>query len=286
MNNTDKLAKVALKKSLLKEFSNSQNDRIVYLNNGDEFQIQFFNPFTYTIAAEIYLNNQVLSNKIVIRPGERIWLERYLDSPRKFKFDVYEVNNSEQVREAIANNGDIKIKFYAERSHSTWASSITVSDFADTLNNWDYDANKTNYYDHLSSSITVNDWDYYTYYNFYDDNKTTYYDHQPSFTTCSTSNVYTSSLTAKAPVNFSSNITTSSTIETGRIEKGNHSNQNLDYVDIDFDYYPFKTENIKLLPVSQKPVSKNDLQKLYCIECGRKIKDKFKFCPYCGAKLS
>lgn len=258
MNNTDKLAKVALKKSLLKEFSNSQNDRIVYLNNGDEFQIQFFNPFTYTIAAEIYLNNQVLSNKIVIRPGERIWLERYLDSPRKFKFDVYEVNNSEPIKEAIANNGDIKINFYAERSHTSWT----------------------------SSSITVNDWDYYTYYNFYDDNKTTYYDHQPSFTTCSTSNVYTSSLTAKAPVNFSSNITTSSTIETGRIEKGNHSNQNLDYVNIDFEYYPFKTENIKLLPISQKPVSKNDLQKLYCTECGRKIKDKFKFCPYCGAKLS
>ena len=132
MNNTDKLAKVALKKSLLKEFSNSQNDRIVYLNNGDEFQIQFFNPFTYTIAAEIYLNNQVLSNKIVIRPGERIWLERYLDSPRKFKFDVYEVNNSEQVREAIANNGDIKINFYAERSHTSWTSSSI------TVNDWDY----------------------------------------------------------------------------------------------------------------------------------------------------
>ena len=258
MNNTEKLDKVALKKSLLKEYSNSQNDRIVYLNDGDEFQIQFFNPFSYTIAAEIYLNDQCLSNKLVIRPGEYIWLERYLDSPRKFKFYVYEVNNSEPVKEAIANNGDIKIKFYKERSHSSWASSITVSNFGDASNNWDYDANKTNFYDHI-----------------------------PSYSTCSISNVYTS-LAAEAPIEYSAASYTAkaSTIETGRIEKGNHSNQNFDYVDIDFDYYPFKTENIKLLPVSQKPIRKNDLQKLYCTECGRKIKNKYKFCPYCGAKLS
>lgn len=257
MNNTDKLAKVAVKKSLLKEYSNSQNDRIVYLNDGDEFQIQFFNPFSYTIAAEIYLNNQSLSNKLVIRPGEYVWLERYLDSPRKFKFDVYEVNNSEQVREAIANNGDIKINFYKERNQYSWNPTVTVNDLTYQLNNWDI-------------------------------NKTTYYDHQPSFTTCSTSNIYTSSLTAEAPVNYSSASFTAaaaSTIETGRIEHGNHSNQNINYVNIDFEYYPFKTENIKLLPVSQKPVSKNDLKKLYCTECGRKIKDKFKFCPYCGNKL-
>lgn len=249
MNNTEKLAKIALKKSLLKEYSDFQNDRIVYLNDGDEFQIQFFNPFSYTIAAEIYLNDQRLSNKIVIRPGEHIWLERYLDSPRKFKFDIYKVNNSKSVKEAIVNNGDVKIKFYQERNQISWASITSISNF-------DCD---------------------------YGDNKKIWLDYQPSFTTCSTSNMlYNSSLTAKAPVEYSA----ASTIETGRIEKGNHSNQNLDYINIDFEYYPFKTENIKLLPISQKPIGKNDLKKLYCTECGRKIKDKFKFCPYCGAKLS
>ena len=261
MNNTDKLAKVALKKSLLKEYSNSQNDRIVYLKDGDEFQIQFFNPFSYTIAAEISLNDQKMSNKIVIRPGELIWLERYLDSPRKFKFYVYEVNNSKPVREAIASNGDIEIKFYKERSPSSWASTITVSDFADTLNNWDYDVNKTNYYDH-----------------------------QPSYSICGVdNNVYTSSLTAKIPLTCSAASYTAkaaNTIETGRVEKGNHSNQNLDYVNIDFEYYPFKTEYIKLFPVSQKQVNSNDLKKIYCHNCGRKLKDKYKFCPYCGTKLS
>lgn len=261
MNNTDKLVKVALKKSLLKEYSNSQNDRIVYLKDGDEFQIQFFNPFSYTIAAEISLNNQKMSNKIVIRPGEYIWLERYLDSPRKFKFYVYEVNNSNPVREAIASNGDIEIKFYKERNNITYfASSISVNNFGNILDNWS-------------------------------DNKTTYSNNcQPSYSINSSGiNIYTSSLADNTvPVEYSAASYTAkaaNTIETGRVEKGNHSNQNFDYVDIDFEYYPFKTENIKLLPISHKPIRKNDLQKLYCTECGRKIKNKYKFCPYCGAKL-
>lgn len=49
MNNNDKLAKLAIRKSLLKEFHNNENERIVYLNDGDEFQIQLFNPYQYII---------------------------------------------------------------------------------------------------------------------------------------------------------------------------------------------------------------------------------------------
>ena len=74
-------------------------------------------------------------------------------------------------------------------------------------------------------------------------------------------------------------------IETGRIERGSHSNQSFDYVNIDFEYWSFKTETIHILPKSQKQYSSSDLEKKYCPECGRKIKDKFKFCPFCGNKL-
>ena len=49
-NSNDKLAKLAINKSLLKEYRNSENDRIVYLKDGDEFQIQIFNPYQYVIG--------------------------------------------------------------------------------------------------------------------------------------------------------------------------------------------------------------------------------------------
>ena len=46
------MAKVAVNKSLLKEYNNSeQSERVVYLNNGDDFQIQLFNPERTTICA-------------------------------------------------------------------------------------------------------------------------------------------------------------------------------------------------------------------------------------------
>ena len=48
-------------------------------------------------------------------------------------------------------------------------------------------------------------------------------------------------------------------IETGRVEKGNHSNQNFDTINIDFEYFAFSEEIIKILPESQKPIFKNDL---------------------------
>ena len=54
---------------------------------------------------------------------------------------------------------------------------------------------------------------------------------------------------------------------------------------MDFENYPFSTETIHILPMSQKPITSSDLQKLYCPNCGRKLNQKYKFCPYCGAKI-
>ena len=46
----------------------------------------------------------------VLRPGERVFLERYLDTPNRFKFETYTVGgNSEEVKKAIELNGLIKI---------------------------------------------------------------------------------------------------------------------------------------------------------------------------------
>ena len=54
MSDFNKLAKIAINKSLCKEYKNQEtNDRVVYLNNNQEFQIQLFNPYTYTIGATI-----------------------------------------------------------------------------------------------------------------------------------------------------------------------------------------------------------------------------------------
>lgn len=251
MENNGTLVKIAVNKSLLKEFLvNSQ--RTVYMDNGSEFQIQIFNPYTYSIAASISINGIEMSNQLVIKPGQRIWLERYLNEARKFLFETYEVNGeSKQVENAIKNNGVIEVKFYKEKEQNN----IYITSASTPSTSWTYFNNcldYTSYSDELNPTYTAD--------NF-------------SASASSTELYYSAGAMAK-----------SKSIETGRIEKGSHSDQKFQTVYNDFEYWSFTTETIHILPQSTKPVYANDLKKIYCTNCGRKLNQKFKFCPYCGTK--
>ena len=92
-----------------------QYNDIVYLKNADEFEIELFNPTQSKVLARITINNASIGPGIILRPGERVFLERYVNDPRKFKFETYAVNgNNSQVQKAIENNGDVKVEFFAE----------------------------------------------------------------------------------------------------------------------------------------------------------------------------
>lgn len=276
MVNNDNLVKIAVNKSLLKEFFvNSQ--RTVYMNNGSEFQIQIFNPYTYSISASISINGVDMPNQLVIKPGQRIWLERYLNEARKFLFETYEVNGeSKQVENAIKHNGVIEIKFYKEKNQNN----IYIASASIPSTTWTYFNDCLNVPTDVSSN--------------------TYSSNALTATLGADNNL--SMLSAKLCSSFVANdvsdsikytstksasnrsMTKSKSIETGRIEKGNYSNQKFQTVYNDFEYFPFSTESIHILPQSVKPVYANDLKKIYCTNCGRKLNNKFKFCPYCGAK--
>ena len=292
MNKTinEQLAKIAVNKSLLKEYSNSSNDRIVYMNDGTEFQIQIFNPYSYTIGVSFSFNEKNSSYSswneqlLVVKPGQRVWLERYLNDEAKLLFSTYEVGNSKAAKEAIKSNGKLTIKFYKEKEQIKYQPCVA------TVWNGNVDNN---------------------YYNYCDTVQT--FDFAPK-TYCSQINGVASldasidsvklscdaSTSAASSIQYSSasTVTTGSvaspksvarsmskSIETGRIDKGSHSSQKFNTINIDFEYYPFSTEVIQILPTSQKPVTSQDLQKVYCSNCGRKLNTKYKFCPYCGTKV-
>lgn len=264
--NYPNMSAIAVNKSLLKEYQTSYG-RTVYLDKDSEFQIKLFNPTTNTVAAEVFVNGKSLGEKIVIRPGQMIWLERYLDEAKKFRFDTYEVEaNVEEVKQAIKNNGDIKVKFYKEKHlynvyNDYWTKRIT--DFIEYPYYGKVEINNTS----LTSNIATMD-----SYSF---NYSTTYNADGTIDTAATS--YSSAPKSKREISQST--------ETGRVEKGGYSNQRFTAIDLDIESWPFATEDIKLLPKSQKPVYKEDLEKLYCPECGRKVKTKFKYCPFCGEKL-
>jgi hypothetical protein len=108
-------AKIARNKSLLKEYT-VNGKRTVYLKNGDEFQIQLFNPETIEIAARITIEDTTLPHDIILMPGERVWLERFTDKQVKFRYQTYTVEaGNKEVERAISHNGDIKIEFFKKK---------------------------------------------------------------------------------------------------------------------------------------------------------------------------
>ena len=285
------LSKLAIRKGLLKEYNNS-GERIVYMEHGDEFQIQLFNPYTYTIGAEIEINGKKLSNIIIIKPGERIWLERFLHSPDKFLFSTYTVNGtSREVYEAIKNNGNIVIKFYKEEEYRPTVQMYYHPYSTKTTKKHDitWIGDSPNWYN--SNTVTC-----------YNNNLVGFCTTELTTSAANSASWAAASIDADGNYSYSDSFgnnyvdsaktltaaeakTVSKKIETGRVERGSHSNQKFDYLNINFEYFPFRTEEIKILPKSQKQYTASDLEKKYCPECGRKIKDKFKFCPFCGERL-
>lgn len=296
--NSREMAKIAIGKKLCKEYNDASkgvDNFIVYLNDGDEFQIQLFNPTNRVIGAKLKFNNEQRGwlssdNYIVLRPGERVWLERFLDCHDKFVFNTYEVSNSKQVMEAIKDNGDITVEFYYE-DNSCKCDSITISrpnilysesfTFAPDIvycenNISDSDsikcsANLCMTSEDLNSISAVSQISGIT--------------SNPSATTTASSTYYSGSTytTTKKEYNPSKS---DKTIETGRVEHGSYSGQNFKNVYYNFEYWPFATKNFKLLPVSRKQYSEHDLKKVYCTNCGKKLSPKFKFCPACGTKVN
>ena len=272
----DAYAKIAVNKSLLKEYSSSKYQRVVYLNDGDEFQIQLFNPEKYPIAAKIHLNGEELSDMLVLRPGERIWLERYLDQARKFKFSTYEIEDSYEAKEAASLNGEVKVQFYRVKTPrqnrvinisspiSTISSPISI--YYNAINGGSYQ--EKDFSEPVSPSVP---------------NVVNLASSDMSKETC-----YASSYSSDTGYNFyasSTAVEPEPSIETGRVEQGGYSNQKFSYVNYDFEDWPFRTETISILPLSRKPVTASDLKKKYCSNCGRKLSPKHKFCPYCGTKV-
>lgn len=305
------LAKLAVNKSLLKEYKTSDCDRTVYLNDGDEFQFQLFNPETTEIGIDITIDNEELSNIIILRPGERMWLERYTNKTKKFKFTTYTVDgDSKTVEKAISHNGEIIIKFYKKRQPVFYHPSSVTYVYPQpyiytTYPNW-YDGKI-----YCDYSTSINDCDIkYTSAatgNVSPVNYTTT-GHANNAETISCCNYSLSLDSADTALNLCDSVIASASsaksfdianktrslskklkddneIETGRVSEGSYSSQKFETVDIDLEYWPFKTETIKILPMSRKPYTATDTQKIYCPNCGRKLKTKFNYCPFCGEKI-
>ena len=266
-----------------------QFGQTVYLNNGEEFELELFNPSSTTVLAKIKLDGSYISGGgIVLKPGQRVFLERYLDDARKFKFETYEVDGtSNEVLDAISGNGDVVIDFFDEYKQPVWNNPITYvgGSFGGPIHIYGSNTLNTNYVNGMTTTTNGN-------VSFTSSSNTA----GVNFNTTSISNTFAgpnlrsaTSRLKKSKPNSRSEVTmdmlSMDSIETGRVEKGGKSDQSFQTVDKNFNSHTCSTSIWKILPLSQKVYEKQDL-KVYCTNCGKKRKkDSDKFCSSCGNKF-
>ena len=258
----------------------TKND-LVYLDDNQEFQIELYNPTSIKYLAKIYVNGELMSSAgLVLKPGQRYFLDRHIDVKKKLVFSTYEVEDTKEVAEAIKNNGSVKVEFYAESRNSNWltaspgTSTVTINP---TYPTWTTNSNLPENGNIIFGGSTVN----------------------TLFTT--TSGVTSNTISGGMDISFSSDSSSSfvydsysseiktlnaGSLETGRVETGKDSNQNFDQDYGTYSWFSSFSSEYKILPRSAKPVEVKEIRE-YCTECGTRIKKKgWKFCPSCGEKLS
>jgi hypothetical protein len=282
-------------------------DNTVFLNDGDNFELRFFNPLQEKIGVEIMFNGLKKGDGyLVLNPGQDLILDRFLDEQRKMLFETYVVNgNSQEAVEAIEQNGVITFNFYKEYYSRNVKTEVNI--------NYNFPPKPIKYkpikYKNVkgqkgltrgfqgsvgtmgpqgcagvagTSGSAGN-----SYYHLSDSNN--------SFSTFTTTNansrIYNSPgvFLCETDMSFMPTSTTTSAsfnpLETGRVEKGDISSQTLKTVNSQFAETAFHTVTYKIMPVSALNKTIGEVRE-YCTGCGYRIrKNNWTFCPKCGSKL-
>jgi len=245
---------IAIQKNRLKVHS----DQKVFLNDGQEFQIELHNPTQSRLLVKFQLNGRYPSHRgLILNPGQRYFLDRFLDVQRRLTFSTYDVEDSSESREAISKNGLLRIEFYEESTPPSvvnWLGLYNTGTY--NSNNWN---NCLNLDSRLCGSTT-----------------TTSYSNSASYGGNISGTTFTSLSSDFSPAEKS--------LETGRIEEGKNSSQSFSEGYGNFNSWTSFVTEIKLLPASRMEMETSEM-KSYCTECGtKKKKSAWKFCPQCGNK--
>ena len=280
---------------------------IVYLNDGDNFELRFFNPTNEKLGVEINFNGiRKGDGYLVINPGQDIILDRFLDEQRKMLFETYVINgNNEEAVKAIEKNGIITFNFFKE--YGSYIPNDVKINYSFPPKPYKYNGNygsgnikfKKGFSGNSGTSGACGNSGTYgvsgtsgngSIPSFPYSNNTTYTNNTFNTSFTCDANVVATASAGCGDFWFPSTATSASAIinplETGRIEMGEISNQQLKAVNAQFCSTPIHTITYQLLPYSAMNRTINEIRE-YCTECGFRLRNnKWQFCPKCGEKIN
>jgi len=260
----------------------------VYLTPDQNFEIEIFNPLTEAVLSEIKVNGKsVSSTGLVIRPGERCYLDCFIDDKKKFVFKTYEVENTTESKEAISKNGLVEIFFYKEETLKldNWKQRVVpvyYPVYPYLQYPWSYPYVQYPWSIPYYGSITTNGCGTLTISNTSSNLNIMNINSCYNSTSGSTNALYSSNTMPDNLCSDSINVNIGSLMETGRIERGESSSQKFEDIEMNFENCCISNVIYHLLPESQKPIEVKDIKKKFCCECGEKLRGTENYCPYCS----
>jgi hypothetical protein len=219
-----------------------------------EFEIELHNPTKEKIMAMIEMNGTPISDSgIILKPGQRVFLERFLDNEKKFLYETYVVNNNKETKEAIQNNGKVMVRFHKESKPRP--RSLTYGSVFNGSSGFGYSEIIYTDYKYNNPVVTHNTNDFIGINN--------------TFFTNTSANTNIGNSVRK--------------VETGSVEQGAKSDQELRSTHGNFEWFYTWSNEWQIMPNSQQPVQAKDLVDR-CTKCKTKLKSNHKFCPECGEK--
>lgn len=260
---------------------NEDGEIRAYLKDGTEFQLEFHNDSDCYVKADININGKSQSSSLVLRPHQRFYLDRFIDENKKFMFNTFLTGNDDikKLKEIIAKNGRIEVRFYKEF--------IPIP-----LTNWTIISNGIYQPNIYTSNTSTGDAKYM---------KDIINESNSSGETLPLDNIGLNSNTVMpnsvylSSVQYSGQIKQPKEIETGRIEAGKKSNQDFKPISKSWEFFSCTSFSYHIMPESQRlkvikvKKQKNVIQaddiRTYCASCGRRIKKGYNFCPGCGNSI-
>ncbi len=266
---------VAIKRNRQKIY-NGQGKSQVYLKDGQEFQIELFNPTQTRYLVKFKINGNYSSDRgLILNPGQRYFLDRFIDEDRKLAFSTYEIEDSKAAKKAIEKNGLLEVEFYSE----TFLHGNIIS-YPKIYNtpNWSqpiWTTNPSTFCYGTSNGISNNA----------GGSSTLTLAGSTVNNVSYTSGTVNCGTTYTSTSNYSS-VVNDASIETGRVEKGEKSDQLFEQGYGTFGSWASYVTTVQIIPLSQKPAEAQEIRS-YCTGCGSRIKKQtWKFCPNCGTETN
>lgn len=235
------------------------------LRDGEEYELEIHNTTQGTVGARVRVEGRPIGQTLlVLRPGERVYLERWMDRAQKFRFSTYTVDGSPESAAATANNGRVTVEFFREQQA-----------YVPPVPDWTTVTYGSGIYAHTVDGRST--------LGFAGDSTTAAYSCSTGSAGSAGTGQHVNSMKLSSPRRLVKSVSSAAPVVTGRTEAGSASGQAFSTVDLTFESWAFHTASLRVLPLLAE--SAEDARR-YCTSCGTRAKKaSWRHCPSCGTAL-